>query len=80
MTIDPVAPLTTDSAPQPLTADVSVDTKTFADRIRGLAVGDPVDMHQVMVNLERAKMRFDLVLQIRNKLLDAYQEVMRMQV
>lgn len=48
--------------------------------VRQLAVGDPVNLHQVMINLERAKLHFDLVLQVRNKLMDAYQDVMRMQI
>jgi len=33
-----------------------------------------------MMNLESTKLAFDLTLQIRNKVLDAYQELMRMQV
>lgn len=48
--------------------------------VRRLAVGDPVSLHQVMVNLDRAKLHFDLALQVRNKLLEAYQDVMRMQI
>lgn len=48
--------------------------------VRRLAVGDPVSLHQVMVNLDRAKLHFDLALQVRNKLLEAYQDVMRMSI
>jgi flagellar hook-basal body complex protein FliE len=48
--------------------------------VRHLAMGDPVNLHQVMINLERAKLRFDLLLQVRNKLLEAYQDVARMQI
>lgn len=59
---------------------VNNDMIAADDGVRRLAVGDPVNLHQVMVNLERAKLRFDLVLQVRNKLLEAYQDVMRMQV
>ena len=50
------------------------------DAVRRLAVGEPVNLHQVMVQLERAKLQFELVLQVRNKLVDDYQEVMRMSV
>jgi flagellar hook-basal body complex protein FliE len=48
--------------------------------IRRLAVGEPVNLHQVMVQLEHAKLQFELVLQVRNKLLEAYQDLLRMQI
>ncbi len=49
-------------------------------QVRRLAVGDADNLHQVMMSLEKAKLSFDVVVQVRNKLLDAYQEVMRMQI
>ena len=52
-------------------------TETDAQR---LAVGDVQNLHQVMINMEEAKASFQLLLQVRNRLLDAYQEVMRMQI
>ena len=45
-----------------------------------LAAGDPVDIHEVMLNTEQASLGFSMALQVRNKLVDAYQEVMRMSV
>lgn len=42
--------------------------------------GDDVDVHDVAIAGEKAKISLELVLQIRNKALDAYQEIMRMQV
>ena len=50
------------------------------DAVRRLAVGEPVSLHQVMVQLERAKLQFELVQQVRNKLVDAYQDLLRMQI
>ena len=50
------------------------------DAVRRLAVGEPVNLHQVMVQLEHAKLQFELVLQVRNKLLEAYQDLLRMQI
>jgi flagellar hook-basal body complex protein FliE len=50
-----------------------------ANRIK-LATGEPVDMHDVVLSAEQANLSFQLGLQIRNKLLEAYQEVMRMPV
>ena len=45
-----------------------------------LAKGDPIDIHEVMLNTEQASLGFSMALQVRNKLVDAYQEVMKMSV
>ena len=45
-----------------------------------LASGQPVDIHDVMLNGERASLGFQLALQVRDKLVNAYQEVMRMSI
>jgi flagellar hook-basal body complex protein FliE len=45
-----------------------------------LAKGDPIDIHEVMLNNEQASLGFSMALQVRNKLVDAYTEVMRMSV
>lgn len=42
--------------------------------------GDDVDIHQVMLKTEEAKLSLQLAVQVRNKLLEAYQEINRMQV
>lgn len=45
-----------------------------------LATGDVEDVHKAMIAMNKAKLAFDMTLQVRNKVLEAYQEVMRMQV
>ena len=40
--------------------------------------GDPVELHQVMIKAQEAGIAMDLLLEIRNKLVDAYSEMMRM--
>ena len=50
------------------------------DAVRRLAVGEPVNLHQVMVQLERARLQLEMVVQVRNKLVDAYQDLLRMQL
>lgn len=45
-----------------------------------LAADRNVDTAQALVTIEKANVSFQFALQIRNKLLEAYQEVMRMQV
>ena len=42
--------------------------------------GEIKDVHQVMAAVSEAKTSFNLMLEIRSKTLDAYQELMRMQV
>jgi flagellar hook-basal body complex protein FliE len=45
-----------------------------------LAKGDPIDIHEVMLANEQASLGFSMAVQVRNKLVDAYTEVMRMSV
>jgi flagellar hook-basal body complex protein FliE len=45
-----------------------------------LASGEITDVHQVMQAVEEASLSMELMLEIRNKIVEAYQEVMRMQV
>lgn len=45
-----------------------------------LASGEPIDLHEVMLARETASLGFQLAVQVRNKLIEAYQETMRMQV
>jgi len=42
--------------------------------------GDVDEIHQVAFAMEQAKLSLQLAVQVRNKIVDAYQEVMRMQV
>ena len=46
----------------------------------GPAAGEVASLHEVMIHMEETKLSFQLLAQVRNRLLDAYQEVMRMQV
>ena len=43
-----------------------------------LAAGEDVDIHSVMIAMENANLAFQFGLQARTKLLEAYQEIMRM--
>jgi flagellar hook-basal body complex protein FliE len=48
--------------------------------IEQFIAGEQVDLHQVMISVEKTEIAFRLALQLRNKLVDAYREIMRMQV
>ncbi|GAB7541609.1 flagellar hook-basal body complex protein FliE [Cupriavidus sp. 8B] len=48
--------------------------------LQQLATGNIQNLHQVMIRLEESRLSFQLLLQVRNRLLEAYQDVMKMQV
>jgi len=65
--------------------------KQFVDSVNGLQQqassaqssflnGEITDVHQVMVAVEEANVAFELLMEIRNKLLEAYQQVQRMPI
>ena len=49
-------------------------------QLEKLAAGETSNIHQVMMALEKAKTSFELSLQVRNKLLEGYHDIMRMQL
>lgn len=53
---------------------------TNQQSLQSLAVGDTDELHRVIMTLESTKLTFDLAMQVRNKVLDAYQELMRIQM
>jgi len=44
------------------------------------ARGEDVDIHTVMIAAEKASIAFNYLVSVRNRLLESYQEIMRMQV
>lgn len=48
--------------------------------LQQLAVGDVQNLHQIMIRMEETRLSFQLVMQVRNRMLEAYQDVMKMQV
>lgn len=56
-------------------------TQVNADQaIKQFLAGGGQDVHSVAIALGEAKLSMELAVQVRNKLLEAYQEMMRMQV
>ncbi|CAM3418581.1 flagellar hook-basal body complex protein FliE [Cytobacillus oceanisediminis] len=45
-----------------------------------LARGENIDLHQVMITSQKASITMQGALEVRNKVIEAYQEAMRMQV
>ena len=56
---------------------VQQNAKTTVDRFLS---GEDEEVHKVALAAQEAEIKFDLFLQIRNKVVSAYQEVMRMQM
>src|SRR3989338_3266032 len=48
--------------------------------VEELAVGKTKDIHATMIAIEKADISFRFLMQIRNKVIDAYREIMKMQV
>ncbi len=42
------------------------------------ASGEEIDLHDVLIKIEEAELAFKTMMEVRNKLVDAYREVMRM--
>ena len=61
-------------------ADVNNLQTGSGDALQRLVAGEDVDIHEVMISSAEAGIAFDLMMEIRNKLVDAYQEIQRMQV
>ncbi len=54
-----------------ITADRAAET---------IVAGDTKNLHEAMIRLEEADISLRMMVQVRNKAVEAYQEVMRMQV
>lgn len=50
------------------------------EQIHQMLSGDIQDVHSAMIAVQKADLSFQMMMQVRNKLIDAYQEIMRMQV
>mgnify|MGYP003509569137 FL=1 len=48
--------------------------------IQGLATGQVNNIHEKMIAIEKANLSFNMMVQVRNKLVQAYEEIMRTQV
>ena len=51
-----------------------------ADAVQKFLTGENEELHTTVLAAEKAEIAFDLGLQVRNKVVSAYQEIMRMQM
>jgi flagellar hook-basal body complex protein FliE len=48
-------------------------------KVAGVLGGNGADVHSAMIAVEKADLSFQLMMQVRNKIVSAYQEISRMQ-
>lgn len=63
-----------------MVSEVNHKQSVAGQAVAGLQSGQPVTIHQAMISMEEASVSFALMAEVRNKLLESYQELMRMQV
>jgi len=49
-------------------------------KVQQFVAGETDNVHDVMISMQRAKLSFDLMVEVRNKVVETYQEVSRMQI
>jgi flagellar hook-basal body complex protein FliE len=83
--LDPTAaaggsPSTWGHMAQQMVLDVSNQQQNAAAKVNDVLRGGPTPVHEAMIATEEAGLSFEFLAQVRNKLVDAYQQVMQMQV
>ncbi|WP_457651523.1 flagellar hook-basal body complex protein FliE [Rhodocaloribacter sp.] len=54
--------------------------KKAGEQVTAFISGEQENVHEVMIAMNQAQLSFQLMTEVRNKMLDTYQELMRMQV
>lgn len=63
-----------------LVSTVAEKQATAADLTKQVLLGDNDQLHQSVIAMQEASVAFSLMVEVRNKLVESYQELMRMQV
>lgn len=63
-----------------LVSDVNAKQNISAQAVSALQSGQAVPLHQAVIAMEEANVSFQLMVEVRNRLLESYQEIMRMQM
>jgi len=61
-------------------SDVNDMQKKADKSIEKMISGEITDVHQVMTSVEQANTAFNMMMELRNKVMDAYQEIMRIRL
>ncbi len=63
-----------------MVTDVSAQQNDALQSVRAVQGGQNVPLHQAVIGMEEANVSFQLMVEVRNRLLESYQEIMRMQI
>ena len=63
-----------------MVSDVNTEQAASTQAVSALQGGQNIPLHQAVIAMEEANVSFQLMVEVRNRLMDAYQEIMRMQV
>ena len=63
-----------------LVSEVGSKQAAANEAVTGLLTDKNVPLHQAVIAMEEASVAFQLMVEVRNKLLESYQELMRMQI
>ena len=63
-----------------LVATVDAKQSAAQDATRKVLLGDSDQLHQSVIAMQEASVAFSMMVEVRNKLVESYQELMRMQV
>ncbi|MDP6418808.1 MAG: flagellar hook-basal body complex protein FliE [Candidatus Krumholzibacteria bacterium] len=61
-------------------AKTDLAQKQSDQMVSSAIMGQEKDLHRVMIAQEEAALTFELFMEVRNRLMDAYQQIMQMQV
>jgi len=63
-----------------MVSEVNAKQMDAAQSVNALQSGQNMPLHQAVISMEEASVSFQLMVEVRNKLMESYQEIMRMQI
>ena len=61
-------------------SDVNAKQNAAGQAVAAMQAGQGVPLHQAVIAMEEANVSFQLMVEVRNKLLESYQEIMKLQM
>ena len=61
-------------------SEVNAQSTASAQAVNALQSGQNIPLHKAVIAMEEANVSFQLMVEVRNRLLESYQEIMRMQM
>ena len=59
---------------------VDNNMKASESSVQNFVTGKTDNLHDVMISMQKAQLSFQMMIEVRNKVIDTYQEISRMQV